>query len=139
MLPIQNKEFIDQFSSIHDLKDRCLVKRTVRLNKSAIYKYTDKENHERVFAVKITPINYNSKKEFNIGLDLHHMNIVSMYQQYEDKNTNKSYIVMDYVEGVTLDKLIKDRDVRISLKKAEKILSQIFETICFILKKELSP
>lgn len=139
MVKEPRKEFIDQFSSIQDLKDRCLIKRIRRTSRSALYKHTDKENPERVLAVKITPLTSFSKKEFNIGSDLYHTNIVRIFQQYEDKNTNKSYIVMNYVDGITLEKFIRNRDVRISFKKAEKILSQIFETVCFILKKGIIP
>lgn len=138
-LTLNSQQLFDQFSSIQDLKDRCLIKRIRLTSRSAIYKYIDKESHERVFAVKITPITHFSKKEFNIGLDLYHTNIVRMFQQYEDMNINRSFIVMEYVDGVTLNKFIGDRDKKISFKKAETILSQIFETVCFILKKGIIP
>ncbi|WP_372365615.1 protein kinase [Candidatus Uabimicrobium sp. HlEnr_7] len=54
---------------------------------------------------------------------LHHKNIVKFYEinQHQDK----FYLTMDYVDGVTLDKWVLQKNIN------QKILVDVFQTICF--------
>lgn len=72
------------------------------------------------------------QKEFEIGIWMSHPNIVQTVG-FEEIDGVGTVIVMEYVDGITLEQLMKDGDV--SMAKARTIASQLADALAYIHSK----
>ena len=98
----------------------------------AVYKAAHPTLNRHVIIKKLTLTEHSSfverfKREASILLDLHHEHIVQVYDHF--KEGNSYYIVMEFVDGVALDTLIKKRK---TIPSEAAIL--IFSEICSALQ-----
>jgi serine/threonine-protein kinase len=59
---------------------------------------------------------------------LSHANIVTIYDADEDPDTGRSYIAMEYVEGVTLSAWLEERD-HMSVNRAYRLMKQLLDAL----------
>lgn len=82
------------------------------------------------------------KRECEVLSMLRHENIVSIYDQGFDREKKVYYIVLEFVEGKTLDQLIKNNTI--DNEDKEKIISQILDALEYahthnVLHRDLKP
>ncbi len=90
-----------------------------------VYKAFD-SRMERIVAIKAIPVNVQNAprtmREAQMAALLNHPNIVTLYEFDEDENNY--YLVMEYISGVTLSKILK-RGAPLTLDQSIAIASQI--------------
>lgn len=75
------------------------------------------------------------RENFRLMHDLHHPNIANLNQLAKDPQSGSYYLVMEYIQGVTLTEYMKNNNCSCIQKK--KILLQIAETLDFVHHKML--
>ena len=74
----------------------------------------------------------NFRREAEVGMELHHPNIVRIYDYFSDKKTH--YIVMDFIEGQTLRQYINVHK-KIEYKIATRIVADICTGLDYAFRK----
>lgn len=118
---------IDQISHYHILNE------VGRGSMGVVYKAEDINfKGERIVALKVlteylskTPeVLQDFRKEFITASKLIHQNICGMYEFIEDKKTHQYCLVIEYLEGKTLNQLIKEKK-KYKIEEALPIIKQI--------------
>src|SRR5258708_18478745 len=66
-------------------------------------------------------------REWRSIAKIHHDNIVRIIDQgrFEDRGVNRPFIVMEFLDGVTLDKLIRDSSSRLTIENSLEFIYQV--------------
>ena len=99
-------------------------------------RFFESEKSEKFVAIKVLQRQYSDtpeavdllRKEAERSRELSHPHIVRVY--HADKCEDLNFIVMEYIEGETLDALIRrSRPAGVGLKKAKVILNQVIDAL----------
>ena len=104
--------------------------------------YCDKTFKNKTYAVKAI-CKMDPKKsiinqiisEINILSKLDHPNIVKYFRTMEDNNY--CYIIMEYLGGKDLEKILKEDYYNLTINDIKYILFQIFSALCYIHKNDI--
>ncbi len=129
------------------IKDYEIIKQIGSGGMGAIYLARD-PRLDRLVAIKKTKIPNNLEKdthnevvqrfyrEARAVANLNHPNIVTVYDLGEDSDTNECFMVMEYLEGKSVDLLI-DEQGKLSLNLSMKIGIQTCEALNYLHKKNI--
>ncbi|MBN2088786.1 protein kinase [candidate division KSB1 bacterium] len=93
----------------------------------ATYKAKFRDLHQQIFAIKETPRIYCDNEEDDFLLNLDHPGIPKLYDQFNENELH--YIVMEFIEGESLQELIQNLS---SIGLEQRVL-KIAEQVCDIL------
>lgn len=106
-----------------------------------VYEAINKEINKKVAIKKIKEelaINIRARKQFleeaKKVAELHHPNIVDIYDMFEEKNN--TYIVFEYVDGKTLDNIL-DNKGKLSLKETLEIILPVCNALKYAHSKKI--
>ena len=103
---------------------------------------------DRLVAIKKTKIPVNIAKDVHTEVvqrfyrearavaNLNHPNIVTVYELGEDSDTKECYMVMEYLEGKSLEKMLEEQKY-LSVSIALKIGIQVCEALAYMHQKQL--
>jgi len=116
------------------IADRYVVQQLLGAgNFSYVYKVLD-EHLSQVFALKLLKENTDAldrlRAEFNLLQKLNHRRIARMYDAGVLPDHSALYLKLEYIEGNTLDTLIRDR--RISLTSARQIIRDLLDAVGYL-------
>jgi serine/threonine protein kinase len=105
---------------------------------SSVYLVRDQLNGERLFTLKelITPKSQEKFKqtfEAEVLMRLHHPSLPHIYEVFEDTSCNRTYLLMDYIEGKDLETLReKQANKRYPLVLVIVLMNPIVEAISYL-------
>ena len=145
MAKLSNGVFCRKFEEEQIIGHYRILKELGRGATGIVYKAEDKNfNGERVVAIKVLPqhlsqlpeVREDFKREFITASKLVHQNICAMYEFGEDREADTYFLVIEYLEGKTLEDLVKEKG-RFSLKEAIPIIEQICTGLSFAHSKNI--
>jgi serine/threonine protein kinase len=129
------------------IKDYEIIKQIGSGGMGAIFLARD-PRLDRLVAIKKTRIPNNLEKEVHSEMiqrfyrearaiaNINHPNIVTVYDLGEDENTNECFMIMEYLDGKAMDRLI-DEQKTLSLNLSLKIGIQICEALNYLHQKQI--
>lgn len=126
-----------------------IVKKLASTNDSEIYLCKDYGGENELVAVKVFKYNLENKmlenyfkRECEVLSLLRHENIINIFDEGFDKEQKLFYIVLEYVEGKTLEEAIKDKTIKAYDREA--LVWQLLDAINYahsqnILHRDIKP
>lgn len=108
----------------------------------AVYLVRDQRTRGNLFALKeITDTNKQERERFAFECEvlkrLDHHALPRVYRVFEDEQSTRAYMLMDYIEGPNLELLrLQQPEKRFSVEKALDILAPIFAVVSYLHKQD---